>query len=102
MVKVFVGNDEMDWKSIDQHWLCNQISRRRDDGQEVCVRVRIEEPNVNLALSTPGWSSFGGGGRPPNHREREVIDLWDKLHLNERQYTCGNVNAFLQQLHRFV
>lgn len=53
MVSVQVGGIEKDWGSVDQHWLCNEINGRRDDGQSVCVRVRIQERDVDLSLTTP-------------------------------------------------
>jgi hypothetical protein len=102
VVKIRVGNEERDAADVDEHWLCQQINARRRDGQNVCVRVRIETDKLNMILSTPACAAAGGGGRPPTPREQEVLALWDKLHLNSEEYSCGNVNAFLQQLRRLV
>lgn len=102
MVKVSVGSVEKDWSEVDQHWLCNEINGRRGDGGVDCVRVRIQEDDIDLHLSTPACARDVGGSRMPTARESEIIELWDKLHLNRAGFSCGNVNAFLVQLRRLL
>jgi hypothetical protein len=55
-----------------------------------------------LRMTTPACSSTGGGGRPPNSREQEIIKLWNEQKLNSADFTGGDVIAFLQQLPRFI
>lgn len=102
MVKVQVGNEVRDWKEVDVHWLCNAINGRRDDKQPACVRVTVKEGPLDMILSTPGCGGGIGGSRAPNADEGEIISLWNKLHLNEPGFRCGNVQAFLVQLRRLI
>lgn len=102
MVKVQVGGFEKDWADVDQHWLCNQIHGRRDAGEPDCVRVRIQDGEVDLSLTTPGCPVGFGGSRPLRGREPEIVDLWRKLHLDQPRFSCGNVHAFLVQLRRLL
>src|SRR5688500_17805436 len=100
MVTVHVGNEVRDWTEVDQHWLCKQINGRRDDGEQVCVRVRIQANGMDLYLTTPACGGGGGGFRQPTPTESTVLELWRKLHLSEADFSCGNVHAFLVQLKR--
>ena len=103
MVKVYVGSEERDWKQVDQHWLCNQINGRRGAGEGVCVRIVIIEHDIDLTMRTLGCSvGLGGGGRPLTKPEAKIVDLWRKLHLDQPDFSCGNVHAFLVQLARLI
>jgi hypothetical protein len=102
MITVYVGNDQRSLEDADEHWITQQVNRRRADELPVCVRIEIRVDGANLTLATPACQSFGGGGRPPNVLERRIFDLWEKLHLNMLNFSAGNVVAFLKQLSRFV
>ena len=103
MIRVRIGSDERDMtESVDEHWINQQINRRRHEGQQVCVQVTVREPGVDAVLSSPGCGSPGGGGRPPNVEEREIFDLWNQRGLNRADFTGGNLVAFLKQLRSLV
>ena len=101
MVKVQVGGVEKDASAVDQQWLCKLINGLRRDGQSDCVRVRIQDDGVDLALTTPGCAGLGGT-RALTQRESKIVDLWRKAHLDMRDFSCGNVHAFLVQLQRVL
>ena len=84
-----------------ESWINDQLNRRRRDGQNVCVQVSVQAGGVQLVLSTPGCGG-GGGGRQATPREMDILDLWNKLHLNQAGFTGGNLVAFLKQLGRLV
>ena len=98
MIKVKIGNEERN--GIDERWIAQQITRRRGSGESVCVQVRIDAEDVNLVLQTPGCLTGAVSGRRPTPLEREVLDLWERHGLNERDFSPGNVIAFLKQLAR--
>lgn len=103
MVTVRIGDLEKSLEEAEPHWITQQINRRReDDITSICVQVIIREGSVDMILSTPGCG--GGGGRPRQLRpeEREILDLWQKRHLNEDEFTPGNLVAFIQQLKRMI
>lgn len=102
MVTVKIGIDERKLEQADASWINQEISHRRRDGRAVCVSVTITEPDLNVALVTPGCQGGGGGGRPPNPREAEVLELWTRHHLNDSGFTGGNVESFLKQLRRML
>jgi hypothetical protein len=96
------GGEERVLSDVTERWIIDQITRRRQDRVEVCIVVSIEVAGINLRLTTPACSSAGGGGRPPNKREQEIINLWNERKLNSADFTGGDVTAFLQQLRRFI
>lgn len=104
MNTITIGIESRPLEQADSDWIARQVNGRRKDGQSVCVRVSIRTSGINLSRSTPGCPSSGGGGagRPPTSREREVLDLWAKLGLNEGDFSPGNVVAFVRQVLRLL
>lgn len=102
MIRVQIGDMERELAGADEHWINQQINRRRADGESVCVKVTINEDDFNMILSTPSCGSCGGGGRPPNNREKRIFDLWDHRGLNDIDFTGGSLVAFLKQLMRLL
>lgn len=95
---VQIGTSERDINDIEPNWVNEQINRRKKDGVPICVRVAIKQEDINMVLATKDCPGDGGGGRPPNRREKEIFDLWDKLHLNLESFSGGNLIAFLKQI----
>ena len=58
MVTVTIGSDSRTGEEADPQWVTQEINRRRQDGQAVCVRVQIHEDGVAVALSTPSCSGL--------------------------------------------
>jgi len=98
MIKIQIGGEERELDKADEHWINQQINRRREDGRTVCVRVTILEGDLDMVLSTPTCGASGGGSRPPRPGEKEVLDLWNKRGLNKADFAGGNLVAFLKQL----
>jgi len=58
MVTVTIGSDSRAGEEADPQWVTQEINRRRQEGQTVCVRVQIHEDGVAVGLSTLkllGW-----------------------------------------------
>lgn len=104
MIKMQIGSAERGFADslydIDEGWIVQQIHRRRTDGQVVCVRIFVQVGCVNVVLSTPACSSYGGGGRAPNNAEREVFLCWGRLGLDRADFTAEAIVSFLRQLRR--
>lgn len=98
MIKIRIDNREENLEKISAQWINQQINRRRTDGLNPCVQIKIDEPGMKMSPSTPTCAKIPGGGRPPNDTERYVFDLWEKLGLNKDNFSSGNIIAFLQQL----
>ncbi|MCK9418650.1 MAG: hypothetical protein M0R70_04625 [Nitrospirae bacterium] len=90
-----------DDKSLDESWINQQINRRRADNQPVCVQISIKENPLNMALSSSGCPSRGGG-RPPNQHEQQIFDLWEKVGMSKSEFHGGNLVAFLKQLSSLI
>jgi hypothetical protein len=98
MITIQIGSSR---KSIEEHyesWIIQQIINRRKDGVLACVKVFIEVGSVNLVLTTPDYTKSRVSRRLPNPQEKDLIDLWDKKGLNEKDFTPGNIIAFLKQI----
>ncbi|MDD2468215.1 MAG: hypothetical protein PHI97_29905 [Desulfobulbus sp.] len=98
MIRVIIGDSERELSNISEHWINEQINRRRRDGLSICVRVIINEDQLNLSLTTSGCPHTATRGRTPNKYESEVFDLWNKRGLNTENFSGGNLIAFLKQL----
>jgi len=102
MIKIQIGDAEKELASADEHWINQQISRRREeDGQTVCVKVTVHKGDLNMVLSTPACGGASGGSAL-SPQEKEVVGLWKERGLDKADFTGGNLVAFLQQLKRFL
>lgn len=97
MISVSIGNETRPATDANPEWINTQINSRRNTGQNVCVRVSIDVTEIKAALSTPTCGQMGGG-RPPRPKEACVIALWDKHHLNNANFTGGDLIGFLKEL----
>jgi|WetSurMetagenome_2_1015567.scaffolds.fasta_scaffold625284_1 hypothetical protein len=98
-VMLTIGSDgDRNLTEVSSSWINEQINRRKKDGIPLCVRVLIKTDCVNVALATIDCACSRGGGRIPNHHEREILELWSKLHLNDANFSAGNLIAFLKQV----
>lgn len=97
-IRVVIGSSERDINDIEPNWINEQINKRQNDGVPVCVRVIIEEGDINLSLATSVCPNTAGNSRRLTRPENEVVDLWNKLHLSETNYSSGNLVAFIKQL----
>jgi hypothetical protein len=98
MIKIQIGGEERELQNADEQWINQQINRRREEGQTVCVRVTVLEGDLDMVLATPTCKASGGGSRPPRPGERKVFDLWKKRGLDKADFTGGDLVAFLKQL----
>ena len=98
-IRVEIAGETRSASEADAQWINQQINRRRRDGLAVCVRVTIEDSAIHLTLSTRGCP-VGDATRRANVEERPIIDLWRKHHLDQDDFTGGDVVAFLKQLNR--
>lgn len=98
MVYVKIGSEERRINEAYPRWITQSIVGLRREGLPACIQVRFDEPRLCMVLTTPGCQRGGGGGRPPNTREREVFELWERLGLNDPAFPPGNLIAFLRRL----
>lgn len=101
MITIRIEGEERDLSIASEEWINQQISRRRADGQVVCVRVTVRQADLNMVLSTPTCGSKSGG-RPPLSQESKVLDLWNQRKLDSVDFTGSNLVAFLKELSRLL
>ena len=100
VITVQIGTSKKDISEANESWIIQQINRRRKDGQEVCVEVRIRTDSLDFTLATPNCG--GSHGRRPQPNEQEIFDLWKKHGLNESEFKGGNLVAFVKQLRKML
>ena len=49
-IKVRIGDQERDFNAVTESWISEQLRRRRQDGQTVCLQVLINTGSLNLSL----------------------------------------------------
>ncbi len=98
-IRVKIAGFEKDISEVDPSWVNQQINGRRAAGEAVCVQVTIQKDSVNLMLITADCPHNGNGSKKSlSDYERELLDTWMKLHLNENNFSGGNLLAFLNQI----
>lgn len=102
MITISIGPAQATIEQADEGWINQQINRRRADGAVVCVQVRIQEQDVQVVLSTPACAGNHGGWRPPNPREKRILDVWNERGLDRTDFNGGAVIAFLHQIRRLL
>jgi hypothetical protein len=99
MITITIGSQSKNLNEAHESWIAQEIQRLRQIDRNVCVRVTINDPGINVTLATPGCTgSGGGGGRAPNEEERNVLNDWRKRGMEDAEFAVGNLIAFLKQL----
>ena len=96
--KIIIGSSERNINDIEPNWINDQVNRRKSDDVPICVRVEIQHNDIDIALATADCPRGVGGSRILTQSENEMIDLWNKLHLNDDEFSSGNLVAFIKQL----
>jgi len=102
MSSIRIGNEERALQNVDADWINQQINGLRHDHRPVCVMVLVNEGDINVRLQTSECPAGSAGGRPPNHRERAILELWSKHHLDQSSFSGGDVVSFVKQAVRLV
>lgn len=75
--------------------------RARALRKPICGSVHVEGGGISVTLPVGACpSAGGGGGRPPNAAETDVIDRWRRLHLDQPRVAPGELEAFVKQVLR--
>lgn len=100
MIRVTVAGHEHDLDHVQIGTLVQQIARRRNDGEAVCVQVHINFPGIKAAFSTPECPRIKH--RPAKPSEQPLLDAWRKHGLDEANFPPGALAAFLNEVKRTV
>lgn len=102
MITVRIGSSERTLDQADTAWLVQQIKRREENDEAICIQVLIQNDDLNMVLSTANCSRNGTSNRPPTDQEQEIFDLWKKHRLNESDINKGKIISFLNQLRQVL
>jgi len=105
LIKIRIGNNERqfdDVYNIDESWINQQINKRKEDKEKICIRVYIKNEFIDILLTTPACGGGGGSGRGPNPQEIEILNLWKIRGLNEEKFSGGNLISFFKQLRKII
>jgi hypothetical protein len=58
--------------------------------------------SFDMVLSTPQCARGFGGGRQPNRKEAEILNIWQHEHLNDHHWTPANLYAFVKRARHLV
>lgn len=95
---VHIGDSQRNLEDATEQWIAEQIIKRRRAGESTCIRVHIAKRDVRVTLTSADCASGGGGGRPPNRQEAEVIAEWTKRGLDGSDISPGPLIAFLKHV----
>jgi hypothetical protein len=99
MIKIKIADDERFSDPLDEEWVHQQINRRREAGEPVCVRVSIEQNELNIMLSTKNCTTTGRSPiTDPRPLEKKILELWGERGLDTVDFTSSNLIAFVIQL----
>jgi|SRR5436309_2762667 hypothetical protein len=99
MVTISIGSSNaVPLQEASDGWIAQQVNRRREQEESVCVRIVFKEPDIDVTFATPECGGGGSLGRTLTAKEQRILELWRKHHLDAPGFTGGNVVAFAQQL----
>lgn len=101
MITLRIGTEQRKNGNVEERWIAQQIRKRRNDGQPICVKAIIDEGDVKMSLSSAACSG-GGGGRPPNRKEQKLVDLWNSKGLKGKEINAGMVISFLKKYDQYI
>ncbi len=101
MITVRIGDEvrKADDGGVEQ-WIAQRIEGMRREGNVVCVRVIVDEPDAKVTLATAGCSGGAGIARPLSGREQALLAAWRDRRLSDVEFAPGNLIAFLRQAAR--
>ena len=105
LIKIRIGNNERqfdDLYDIDESWINQQINKRKEDKEKICIRVYIKNELVDVLLTTSACIKESGARRKPNFRETEIFSLWEVRGLNEEKISGGKLISFFKQLRKII
>lgn len=102
MVTVKIGNIEKEIDDVEANWINQQINRRREEKEPVCVRVNIKESIANISFATLDCPRGRGAKFRLNTTEEKILELWKKFKLDTKEFTGGNLVAFVEQLKKLM
>ena len=98
MIKIQIAGIEQSLDGLSESWVHEQIKLRQKDGLQVCVRVFVKTPNMDIVLSSGECGSYSGSGRRPTIEESRVFDRWDQFRLNVPPISSECLIGFLHQI----
>ena len=103
MIEISIGGMPRAINSANESWINEQINKRREADEPVCVRVTVKTDDADLVFSSPGCKTSGRAvSRELSRTENQIRELWQKRGLNTNDFTGGSVVAFLKQLERIL
>lgn len=102
MITLKIGNAERKGSDIEERWIAQQIRKRREDGQPICIKMVINIGEINVVLTSRACSGGSGGGRNPNRKERKLFELWKERGLKGQDINVGMLVSFLRQYGQYV
>jgi hypothetical protein len=103
MSTIKIGGTERLLRDADAPWIRQAVEASARIGEPACVRVFIQTGSVKLNLQTPNCGGgTGGGGRPPNLEEAEILRLWNMQGLSSARFTAREVTDFVDRVRRIL
>lgn len=100
MIRVCINETERKLNEIETNWIHNTIREIQNIGLPICVKILINQGDVNVILSVGDCQSLQGSGEAPNSHEQDIFSLWDRMHVAELPINSGKIVAFLEQVKR--
>lgn len=99
MITIHIGGSERQLADASPSWVKEQINRRRQNNEMVCVRVQIDKPpSIRLGLITSDCVSDGYSRRSLTPQEQYIYDLWIKYKLHEPNFSASELLSFLGRI----
>ena len=103
MSTVKIGATERLLRDAGAPWIRQAVEASARLGELPCVRVFIRTGNVNMNLQSPNCGGgTGGGDRPPNPEEAEILKLWNMEGLSGARFTARQVTDFVDHVRHIL
>jgi len=102
VITITVAGIEQSLEGLSESWLHEQIRRRQQAGEKVCVQVSVQTSEIIAGVSSGACPSGRGNSRKLTEKERELLALWKHFGLGEEEVNSGKLIAFLQRLRALI
>lgn len=97
MKRIRIGEDDRNFDGANPDWIRKHVEDLRRRGEGACVEISLQFGSVDMTLATP---ACGGsrGTREANRQEQKILDLWNRMELNQDDFDVRELIDFVERL----
>ena len=99
LITIWISGQER--QGIDEGWIARTIEGLRREGSEICVRVHVVGPGIDVGLSAGSCPPSTGAQRRARADEQQILNAWEACGLRG-ELNPGRVIQCLKRVERAI